>query len=137
MEHVDLGKPYSTDRVLDAYEKSPRAAAGDPRQDLRLDLHDAARSRTRDSVAYVFERTRSICSGTSTARRVSITEHPLAARRARPRSSPSPAPSSFRQARCATCKPEIETIDVDCDSKEMIKVEPGSITTPVPRQRPG
>jgi hypothetical protein len=131
MQKVDLGSGYTTNRVLDAYE----AALAPPLEVLAktFGLIYTTRTITRaDSVEYVYERVHGLL-GKDVCRAYKITEHPL-----RPVDSPPDVskpgaitlPGALRDV-----KPDIETLLVPCDAPGMIKVEPGSITTPVPRRR--
>jgi hypothetical protein len=132
MQRVDLGSGYTTNRVLDAYE----AALAPPLEILAktFGLIYTTRTLTRaDSVEYVYERVHGLL-GNDVCRAYKITEHPLRPTDSAPDVSKPGAltlPGALRDV-----KPDIETVDVPCDSPGMIKVEPGSITTPVPRRRP-
>jgi hypothetical protein len=131
MQKVDLGSGYTTNRVLDAYE----AALAPPLEILAKTFGLIYTTRTlthADSVEYVYERVHGLL-GKDVCRAYKITEHPL-----RPVDSPPDVskpgaltlPGALRDV-----KPDIETVEVSCDAPGMIKVEPGSITTPVPRRR--
>jgi hypothetical protein len=133
MQHVDLGSGYSANRVLDAYE----AALAPPLAILAKTFGLIYTTRTvarADSIAYVFERTHSVLLGHDVCRAYKITEHPLRAVDKAPDEAKPGAlalPGPLRDD-----KPEIDTVEVPCDGPGMIRVEPGSITTPVPRHRP-
>jgi hypothetical protein len=135
MERVDLGKTYSTDSVLDAYEKSLAPPLAILAKTFGL-IYTTRTAVQADSVEYVYERTHSVLLGHDICKAYRITEHPLqTAKRAPDFSKPGavvfPQGPDPREG-----KPEVDYVDVACDSKEMIRVEPGSITTPVPRRRP-
>jgi hypothetical protein len=133
MQRVDLGSGYSAGRVLDAYE----AALAPPLEILAktFGLIYATRTVARaDSVEYVYERTHSILLGHDICRAWRITEHPLRPVDKAPDVS-KPGGVSF-PAPLRDVKPETETVEVPCDDKAMIKVEPGSLKTPVPRHAP-
>ncbi len=85
-----------------------------------------------DSIAYVFERKRDLL-GRETCRAFRVTEHPLPP-------PPTPPPSLVggfsRPAlpdRNPDVKPVVEYVDVSCSDRRIEKVEPGSLTTPLPR----
>jgi hypothetical protein len=132
MQHVDLGAGYSANRVLDAYE----AALAPPLAILAKTFGLIYTTRTithADSIAYVFERTHSVLLGRDICRAYQITEHPLRAVEKAPDVAKPGAlslPGALRDV-----KPEIDTVEVPCEAPSMIRVEPGSITTPVPRRR--
>jgi hypothetical protein len=131
MQRIDVGA-YSTERVLDAYE----AALAPPLEILAktFGLIYTTRTVTRaDSVAYVYERTRDVV-GREVCRAYRITEHPV--REATPPPNhlgpgvvefPRPLPD---------VTPRVETVDVSCRAPGMIPVDPGSLTSPVPRRPP-
>lgn len=128
MQRVDLGT-YSTNRVLDAYE----AALAPPLEILAKTfglIHTTRTVAHADSIAYVYERTRDLL-GREVCRAYRITEHPL-------RDAPVPpsrlGPGAVEFPRSlADVKPVVETVEVSCRAPGMIPVEPGSITSPVPR----
>jgi hypothetical protein len=132
MQHVDLGAGYSANRVLDAYE----AALAPPLAILAKTFGLIYTTRTvthADSIAYVFERTHSVLLGRDVCHAYQITEHPLrpverGADVAKPGALTVPGP-------LRDDKPEIDTVEVPCAAPGMIRVDPGSITTPVPRRR--
>jgi hypothetical protein len=130
MQRVDLGNGYSANRVLDAYE----AALAPPLAILAktFGLIYTTRTVTRaDSVEYIYERTRGLL-GNEYCKAFKITEHPLRPVEGAPNfTAPGAAvfPGPGRDV-----KPLIETLDVPCDDKAMIKVEPGSLKSPVPRR---
>jgi hypothetical protein len=132
MREVPLGPGYSTNRVLDAYE----ATLAPPLEILAKTFGLIYTTRTlarADSVEYVYERVHGLL-GKDVCRAYKITEHPLRPSDSRPDVSKPGAltlPGALHDV-----KPDIETVEVPCDAPGMIKVEPGSITTPVPRRRP-
>jgi hypothetical protein len=133
MQHVDLGNGYSANRVLDAYE----AALAPPLEILAKTFGLIYTTRTigrADSVEYVYERTHSVLLGHDICRAYRIVEHPLRPVDKAPDVS-KPGAVSF-PGPLRDVKPEMETVDVSCDDKSMIKVEPGSLKTPVPRRQP-
>jgi len=84
------------------------------------------------SIAYVFERRRDVL-GREVCRAFRITEHPLPP-------PPTPPPSLVGGVarpvlpdRNPDIKPVVEYVDVSCNDRRMQKVDPGSLTTPVPR----
>jgi hypothetical protein len=131
MQKVDLGSGYTTNRVLDAYE----AALAPPLEVLAKTFGLIYTTRTithADSVEYVYERVHGLL-GKDVCRAYKITEHPLRPVDSAPDVSKPGAitlPGPLRDV-----KPDIETVEVSCDAPGMIKVQPGSITTPVPRRR--
>ena len=85
-----------------------------------------------DSVAYVYERTKNIF-GQEVCKAYRITEHPITSS---PQYSTHTGPSSGHADMPGPrpdAKPDIETVDVSCNDKNMEKYVPGSITSPVPR----
>ncbi len=133
MQRVPLGEGYSGDRVREAYEKS----LWPPLEILAKTFGLIYTTRTAshaDSVAYVFERTHSLLGGADICHAYRITEHPLRGVDNAPDVS-KPGAVSFPGALPGE-KPEFDTVAVPCDSPEMVKVTPGSLTTPVPRRRP-
>jgi hypothetical protein len=131
MQRVDLNR-YSTNSVLDAYE----AALAPPLEILAktFGLIYTTRTLTRaDSVAYVYERTRDVL-GREVCRAYRITEHP---QRPAPARVDHAAPGAVDFPRpLPDVTPSIETVDVSCRAPGMIPVEPGSLTSPVPRRLP-
>jgi hypothetical protein len=133
MQRVDLGAGYSTQRVLDAYE----ASLAPPLEILAKTFGLIYTTRTTfraDSVAYVYERTHDVVLGHDVCHAYRITEHPLRQVVAAPDVS-KPGGVSF-PGPPSDDKPDIERVDVACDAKGMIKVEPGSLKSPVPRHPP-
>jgi hypothetical protein len=132
MQHVDLNGGYSPGSVLDAYER----ALAPPLEILAktFGLIYVTRTQTRaDSVAYVYERVHGLL-GKDVCRAYKITEHPLRDVEKPPDYS-KPGAVSF-PAPLRDVKPDIETVEVPCDDKGIIKVEPGSLKSPVPRRLP-
>ncbi|MGA2395745.1 MAG: hypothetical protein ABSH03_20585 [Candidatus Lustribacter sp.] len=133
MRPVDLGSGYTANRVLDAYE----ASLAPPPEILAKTFGLIYTTRTlahADSVAYVYERTHVVVLGHEICHAFRITEHPLRGAEApvdvsKPGAVTLPGPLRDE-------KPELDTIDVACDTADMIKVEPGSLKAPVPRRRP-
>jgi hypothetical protein len=131
MQKVDLGSGYTTNRVLDAYE----AALAPPLEVLAKTFGLIYTTRTlarADSVEYVYERVHGLL-GKDVCRAYKITEHPLRPVDSSPDVSKPGAitlPGALRDVKAG-----IETVEVPCDAPGMMKVEPGSITTPVPRRR--
>lgn len=113
--------------AVDAYEK----ALAPPAEVLAATFGLIRVSRTlvrADSIAYVFERKHDLL-GREVCRAFRITDHPQP-----------PPPSRFDPNRplvfpdrAPDRKPVIEFVDVSCSDPRMEKVEPGSLTTPVPR----
>ncbi len=137
IKHYDLGG-YSSDRMLDAYE----ASLAPPLEILlkTFGLIYTRRSTSQaDSIAYVYERTKIL--GVEVCRAYTIVEHPL--RAPGPNADhigPSGVAMSGRPAADAIpgplpdLKPEVTTEIVPCNAKGMIKVAPGSMTSPAPRR---
>jgi hypothetical protein len=131
MERVPLGN-YSTSTVLDAYEAALAPPIAILAKTFGL-IYTTRTIRHADSVAYVYERTRDLL-GHEVCKAYRITEHPQRPVDVAPNVS-KPGAVSF-PAPLRDVKPEIETINVSCNAPDMVKVEPGSITTPVPRHAP-
>lgn len=131
MEHVNLGSGYQTDRVLSAYE----AALAPPLSVLAKTFGLIYTTNTithAGSVEYVYEHIHSVI-GHDMCRAWKIVEHPkrpvdVAPNVSKPGAVSFPGPLS-------DVKPEISTEVVECNDKNIVPVEPGSITTPVPRAR--
>ncbi len=115
--------------VVDAYEK----ALAPPAEILARTFGLLWTTRTvlrADSVAYVYERTHDIL-GREVCRAYRITEHPLQAAPARfdPNKAQFPGP-------LPNATPLVETVEVRCNDPNIQAVVPGSLTSPVPRQKP-
>jgi hypothetical protein len=130
MQRVDLGSGYSANRVLDAYEAALAPSLAILAKTFGI-IYTTRTITHADSVAYVYERTHLLLGG-DVCRAYRITEHPLRPVDAAPDET-KPGAVSF-PAPLRDQKPEIETVELPCDAPGMIKVAPGSLTTPVPRR---
>ena len=124
-----LGAADIAQAVVDAYEK----ALAPPAEILARTFGLIWTTRTvlhADSVAYVYERTRDVL-GREVCKAYRITEHPL-----------QPAPARFDPNKpqfpgpLPNATPLLETVDVRCNDAGMQHVAAGSLTSPVPRQKP-
>jgi hypothetical protein len=133
MREVPLGGSYSTDRVLDAYERLLAPPLEIMAKTFGL-IYTTRTATHADSVAYVYERDHNVLTGHDFCRAYRITEHPLrpvesAVDPTKPGAVTFPGP-------LRDVKPEIDKVEVPCEAPGMIPRVPGSITTPVPRLRP-
>ena len=128
LKRYDLGG-YQTDRILDAYE----AQLAPPLEILAKTFGLLYTRRTAfqaDSVAYVYERTRNLL-GQEVCKAYTIVEHPL--RTAPPNTDHIGPAAAAYPGPPRDLKPEITTQEISCSARGMIKIVPGSMTSPAPR----